>query len=457
MKHFKRKYLTALVIFTVTISVILVSLVILSLENEPIIRNINIVNTDDAVRVRTTAKKFFHNVRNSKKQSFVFSASEDDFNSLFALGHQSISKLSGSVKVSHEQFEILTSIKIPHNIIGDYLNIHIKIAPSNKDLHILSMSIGKVSIPGIVARFLISFTLDLLFGYKHGRELLYHINSIKLTDTNMIVHIRPIPDLEQYIQKMKKRLQYVRNQASIMGNPETVKIYYSKIIEIAEKCPAKKKVSLAYFIEPVFRYALNRNGNPVDENKAAILALAIYFGHWRIEQVIGEVRTNEMKQYRRKGNVVLANRVDLRLHFIISAALEIISAKNITFGIGEFKELLDADHGGSGFSFVDLAADRTGIKFAEVATNTKTAKRTQLLLSQDLHENHFFPNIKNLPERLSKNEFEHYFGNVQSKKYRSMVQDIDTCIESLPVYTREIDIPVRNECNIQSILTKFAH
>ena len=456
MKKFKQRILIALVIFTVAMLLTLVSLVFLSLENKPMIQNINTLNTDDAVRVRTTAKHFFHNLLNSKRQSVVFSASENDFNSLFALGHQSISELSGFVKVTHEQFAILTTIRIPHNIIGDYLNMRFNIAPSNKDLKILSMSIGKVSIPGIVARFLVSFTFDLLFGYKNGRELLHHIDSVKLTDSNMIVHVRPIPDLEQYIDKMKERIKYIRDEAAIMGNPKIVKIYYSKIAEIAEKCPAEKKVSLAYFIEPIFRFALKRNGNPVDENQAAILALAIYFGHWRIEQLIGEVRTDEMKQYRTKSNVVLANRIDLRLHFIISAALEILYEKNITFGIGEFKELLDSDHGGSGFSFTDLAADRTGIKFAQVATSIETAKITQLLLSKDLHEDHFFPKILELPEKLSKDDFEHYFGNVQSKKYISMVQDIDKCIEGLPVYTSEINTSTQNECDIKSILHNVA-
>ena len=35
------------------------------------------------------------------------------------------------------------------------------------------------------------------------------------------------------------------------------------------------------------------------------------------------------------------------------------------FGIGELKELLDSNEGGSGFSFADMAADAAGVRFAE--------------------------------------------------------------------------------------------
>ena len=71
-----------------------------------------------------------------------------------------------------------------------------------------------------------------------------------------------------------------------------------------------------------------RSGDLADENRAAILATAIYFGSWRIESMIGKVRTDEMLLHRCKTkNVVLAGRTDLRLHFIISAALEIASRK----------------------------------------------------------------------------------------------------------------------------------
>ncbi len=457
MKNYRRRILQLLAVLAILTVITSVSLVFLLFESSPITQNTVPVNTNDAVRVRTTAKNIINNLFSNKNHPVIISASEEDFNSLFTLAHQSISRISGSVDVSPEQFALFTSIRIP-NIIGDYLNIRFNLAPSDTGIHILGMSLGKIPIPGRVAHFLISLTLDIMFGFNHGKELLGHIDSIELTDTSMCVHMQPIQDLKKHIQNLKYRIEYVRDEVSVMGNPETVRIYYSEIIELAEKyptevSPSKNPISFSYFIEHIFKLAHERGGNPVEENQAAILALSIYFGDWRIEHIIGNVLTDKMKsQHKKSYNVVIADRIDLRLHFIISAALEIVYKNNITFGIGEFKELMDARHGGSGFSFVDLAADRAGVRFAEIATDPLTASKTQLLLSQDLHEDHFFPNIMNLPEMLSKESFEHYFDNVNSDKYLALVRDIDTCIETLPVYRGEKVFHNTNACSIETVI-----
>ena len=57
----------------------------------------------------------------------------------------------------------------------------------------------------------------------------------------------------------------------------------------------------------------------------------------------------------------LSGRGDLSLHFLYSVILEQVGKENIGLSIGELKELLDSNEGGSGFSFADLAADKAGI------------------------------------------------------------------------------------------------
>ena len=62
---------------------------------------------------------------------------------------------------------------------------------------------------------------------------------------------------------------------------------------------------------------------------------------------------------------MLAGRRDLLQQFIVSAGLRVLAENGVPMAIGEFKELLDSRSGGSGFSFVDLAADRAGLRFAD--------------------------------------------------------------------------------------------
>ena len=58
-------------------------------------------------------------------------------------------------------------------------------------------------------------------------------------------------------------------------------------------------------------------------------------------------------------------RHDLAQHFAVSAALTAMSGAKAAEAAGLLKELLDAEPGGSGFSFCDLASDLSGVAFAE--------------------------------------------------------------------------------------------
>ena len=454
-KTCKRYILIPILVIGVLLLVFSCLFVFFALDRVPFVTHVQTINTEDASRARALAKKVIRDLMNSADQPVIFTATENDLNGLFAFGNRSVSELTGRVQISPELFEMFITIKIPRNPVGNYLNVRFNIAPSAFGFKVVRASLGRISVSGTMARFLIAFALDLAVGNNQGRYLLSSVASVVLTDTSIRVYMQPMPGLKQNVKEMKQRLKYLRDEVAIMGKPETVRIYYLKLMELSEKTDTDEPVSLSRFIGPLFRLAQERGGNPVDENRAAILALAMYFGHWRVEQMIGDVRSDEMKLHRPKTkNVVLANRIDLRLHFVISATLEIASASGITLAIGEFKELLDASHGGSGFSFIDLAADRAGVKFAETATDSATAIRMQQLLGNNPYEEQFFPSIKGLPERLTKEVFEHYFGNIESDIYISLVDDIDTCIEQLPAYTdgRHESGSGSNDCNIISVV-----
>ena len=65
----------------------------------------------------------------------------------------------------------------------------------------------------------------------------------------------------------------------------------------------------------------------------------------------------------------------------------------MTVGIG--KEMMDATPGGSGFSFVDLAADRAGVLFASAATNSSdSARALQMQVRRGLNTADYCPDIE---------------------------------------------------------------
>ena len=85
-----------------------------------------------------------------------------------------------------------------------------------------------------------------------------------------------------------------------------------------------------------------------------------------------------------RNRITLRGRNDLARHFWVSAALSVLSDESRSMTVGITKEMMDATPGGSGFSFVDLTADRAGTLFAVAATsNAESARNLQLRISAE--------------------------------------------------------------------------
>lgn len=406
-----------------------------AIEHSPAVVDVKTMNIDDAVRTRSFVRKAVRILLKNNDRPVAISATEDDLNGIFAIAHRSSKRIAGRTVISPQELNTSATITIPHTPWGDYINVHLKLLPSESGVHFEQVSLGRISLPDAVTRFITGLGLDLAFGFGEGRELLEAVDFVALTDSQVDVHLKAIPQMNQLIKKMKGRLGAFRDEARVMGDPDLVRDYYRHIMAISEQTSREESVSLGFYIGRLFEIARNQEGDAALENRAAILALGIYFGSWRVEQMIGPVRTKEMlRHHRLTSHVGLSGRRDLRLHFILSAALEIASESGVTHAAGEFKELLDAEEGGSGFSFVDLAADRAGVRFAEMATDPATAEKIQHHLSVNYSEDQFFPEIKNLPEGLSKKVFEDHFGDLESERYSALVRDVDVCLSQLPAY-----------------------
>ena len=135
--------------------------------------------------------------------------------------------------------------------------------------------------------------------------------------------------------------------------------------------------------------------------------------------------------------VEMAGRRDLALHFAISAAFAATGDTRLMSAIGEVKELSDSLPGGSGFSFVDLAADRAGLRLGESLASEEMADRTQQLLARARAGDLFPAEALGMTEGLTDAEFEARFGQLDSARYQSAVAQIDAALDALPVYLPE--------------------
>ncbi len=427
--------------------------VVFVVESVPMVSDVEIMNTENAVKTRAFAKQVLRQLLQENDQPILISATEDELNGAFAIAHRTVRRARGRAVISNLGLELSGTFQLPENPLGNYLNFELILSPSAQGLHFAQAKLGQIVLPDRATRFLLRLSLDLVFGQGEGEYLLRAVESVHLEEKRIVVSLKSIPRMNQLVQQMRGRVRDLRDEVRPMGDPALVRVYYRRIMALSEDAPRDEALSLAYYISRLFKIASQTGGDAVDENRSAILALGIYFGSWRVEQMIGTVRTEEMLAHERltKG-VGLAGRRDLRLHFIISAALEIAAKSGVSHAIGEFKELYDARAGGSGFSFADLAADRAGVRFADVATDPKTAEGIQYHLSENEVETQFFPDISALPEGLSQARFEAYFVNVEGRRYLALVDGMDACLSHLPAYALEKRPDETGPCDLRSVV-----
>jgi hypothetical protein len=129
--------------------------------------------------------------------------------------------------------------------------------------------------------------------------------------------------------------------------------------------------------------------------------------------------------------VTLQGRDDFPQHFLVSAALVTEGTTPLANAVGLYKEVADS-RGGSGFSFNDLAANRAGTLFGELAL--RDPARLQALLAGGVREDSLVPDMTDLPEFLSAPEFARQYGGVGGVEFTRLQADIERRLGALPLY-----------------------
>lgn len=187
-------------------------------------------------------------------------------------------------------------------------------------------------------------------------------------------------------------------------------------------------------VRPVLALAAERSaeGDAVAENRAAILALALFTTGRSPTMVVPEARDWPRPAPRR---LLLRNRHDLAQHFIVSAALAAAAGEPLAHALGVYKEVEDARNG-SGFSFADLAADRAGTAFGvRATTSAASALGLQARVVTALDDaDALMPAIDDLPEGLDEREFARRYRDGNAAAYVEQIAEIDRRIAALPVF-----------------------
>ncbi len=329
------------------------------------------------------------------------------------------SKSHALISLKPNKLKFTVTATLPKNILGKYVNITFRLG--NEDGSpiptLTKFKAGKLLLPSKVAAFVIE-------------------TAIKRTKLNEYFLLATAPIKSVVIDADKITITYHPSQATVDTARDLLaynntqydhaKVYKAKLTEVIHHHDPNWLLSLAELLQPLFALAHQRStlDTAIEENRTIINLVNDYVNN-------PKTVANPIRPYY---PTFIYKRNDLAQHFIGAAAITTSVNSQIAQVMGEEKELRDAQKG-SGFSFIDLAADKAGTRFGELATaNPNSARKLQQAMAGIKDYTAFMPDPKSLPEPMDEATFKTRYGSINSEAYWEVSNQIDSLIAETPIY-----------------------
>ncbi len=166
-----------------------------------------------------------------------------------------------------------------------------------------------------------------------------------------------------------------------------------------------------------------------DQSRAALTALAMLTVSPDAGAISGDIKARIKPCRLPPQNLILLGREDLPKHWALSAALSATFGSNLSQAMGTWKEVSDSAPGGSGFSFIDLAADRSGTRIGRLSSGDDSAGPTALKMRSASQDQLLPIRALALAEGMSEDQFTRRFTSIDSARYGAMINRIDAVLD----------------------------
>ncbi len=426
MKLLLRLFLL-LILVTIVGSVVAV---FLTVQDEPLLADATDISVDDVRRARAFLEN--SDPRNlDPGEISAFTISDTDLELIVNYGLSRLRGGAAEIELEVNQAQALLTARLPENPLGSYLNVQVTVAQWGDALVIENLRIGGLPVPGPIADFIAQAVhRQMLLRVPEYAAALDAINGFSISPAQVNVVYQWQPDLVDQISSRGRDLLVSPDVQ------ERLLSHGTNLASITNNSRLENVTSLTSVLVPMFQFAQARSGDAVEENRAALLVTAMYIMGVSVPRLLGLPPDTIPAPGRHR--LTLSGRHDFAQHFLVSAALTVSSGSGLADTIGLLKEL-DDSQGGSGFSFTDIGADRTGVRFAELATRDgATAQAVQNLLIAQPTEALFMAEFRDLPESMPEAEFLRRYGGVGAPAYNAVTDDIESRINATRLFS-ELD------------------
>jgi len=329
---------------------------------------------------------------------------------------------ASEISIGQDSLHFKIALSLNKVFDGKYLNFSFNLTKHHGYPVINSLQIGHLKIANEFAGLILENIINHTPLKDYYILAAQHIKDIRIHQNKLDISYITLTDIS-----LKNNLR-LNNK-----NYRSLLFYQQQITNIITHHNPKWRLSLTELLQPLFKlaYQRSRKKTAITENRIVLIAISSYVNKEEIQSYIPfDISPTLSKQY----PASLYRRTDMAKHFMASAVLAATGAETLAHILGQEKELSDAKHG-SGFSFVDLAGDKAGLRFGKSATaSSSKARKFQQKIAAIKDYRSFMPEVRDLPENMSNTVFKQRFGSVYSTKYQAMIKKIDQRISDLPVY-----------------------
>ncbi len=339
----------------------------------------------------------------------------------YAVELQRVSGIAAELTPGHAT--LTATLSVPTNPFGRYLNISAEVADAPEGIRIEGLQLGSLPLPGVLADWTARLAHSLLRRDPTYAALANAVAKVNFDENQATLDYHWHPELLSKIERKSAELLIAPE------DQERMLAYAEQLEAILKRYPHGSTIPLTQVVAPLFAHASAIGDHAADENRAALTAVAAYLSGISLPRLL----KGDSASIRRAPRVLLSlhGRRDFAEHFMISAALTVNGSSRLANAIGLIKEEEDASKG-SGFSFTDLAANRSGVRLGERATGSEAA-RIQRQLSAARKDSELLPDFRDLPEFMPQAEFDRRFGPVGSPRYQRVIARIDARLAAHPL------------------------
>jgi hypothetical protein len=420
MRRIMKTVLKLLVCAVLALALSAVLLVWLALHDRPLVERDSAMTPADISRVRDLLGAA--DPRKHPQEGQAVRTFHADGRDLDLVLHDAARRLlhgAGRVVLEDQAARVQLSLRWPRSPFGEWLNVEAQLRQTAGLPALERLQIGRVPVPSGLARQL------LVQGIDH-----YGVTEPVQTVVGMVQRVTLQP--QEVVLDYVWRPDGLRTVMLPPADQQRLRVYVERLVPLVRK--DHEPVPLASLLPPLFELARVRTeaaggdeALAAQENRSALIALALY--------ATGQSPTRFVQEARRwtqpvSRPVLLRGREDFAMHFLVSAVLAAEGGGRLADAIGLYKELSDS-RGGSGFSFNDIAADRAGTRFGQIAV--RDPLRLQVGLSKGVTDEDFMPGVADLPEFLDEAQFKTAYGDVGSPAYARMQAEIERRVAARPL------------------------